>query len=132
MLSVKKQPVLGRTLDSVIRFTSSIGEVTTFTGNFSGEENILVRGKVFGESDVQGAVVIASGGQWVGHLQANIVVVAGVFEGDITARDKIEVLSGAHIKGNLTSPVIAMETGAIHHGRISMNSMLSTFDEKRL
>jgi cytoskeletal protein CcmA (bactofilin family) len=131
MQSAKKQPVLGRTLDTVIRFTSSIGEGTTFTGSFSGGENIVVRGTVHGESDVQGAIVVANGGHWVGHLQADIVVVAGRVDGDITAREKIEVLNGAHIKGNMASPVIAMETGSIHDGRISMHSNLNTFAEKR-
>jgi cytoskeletal protein CcmA (bactofilin family) len=131
MTSAKKQPVLGRTLDSIIRFTSSIGEGSTFTGSFSGGENIVVRGKVQGESDVQGAVVIAESGHWIGHLRADIVVVAGKVEGDIAARDKIEVLRGAHIVGNLESPVVAMETGAIHEGRLSMHSKLKTFEEKR-
>ena len=109
MPSAKKQPVLGRTLDSIIRFTSSIGEGSTFTGSFSGGENIVVRGKVQGESDVQGAVVIAESGHWIGQLKADIVVVAG----------KVE------------SPVVAMETGAIHEGRLSMHSKLKTFEEKR-
>jgi cytoskeletal protein CcmA (bactofilin family) len=131
MQSAKKQPVLGRTLDSIIRFTSSIGEGTTFTGSFSGGENIVVRGKVHGESDVQGAVVVASGGHWYGHLKADIVVVAGKVDGDVTAREKIEVLNGAHINGNLSSPVIAMETGAIHDGHVSMQSKLNNFAEKR-
>jgi cytoskeletal protein CcmA (bactofilin family) len=122
MQSAKKQAVVGRTLDSSIRFTSLIGESSTFTGSFSGGENIVVRGQVQGEGDVQGAVVIADSGHWLGQLKADIVVVAGKVDGDITAREKIEVLNGAHIKGNLDSPVIAMETGAIHEGRLSMHS----------
>lgn len=131
MQSAKKQAVLGRTLDSIIRFTSSIGEGSTFTGSFSGGENIVVRGRVEGESDVQGAVVIAESGHWIGHLKADIVVVAGRVEGDIIARDKIEVLNGAHIKGTLDCSNIAMETGAIHDGHLSMHGKLSTFVEKR-
>ena len=131
MQSAKKQPVLGRKLDSVIRFTSSIGEGSTFTGSFSGGENIVVRGKVCGESDVQGAVIIANGGHWIGHLKADIVVIEGNVDGDITAREKIEVLNGAHIRGNMTSPIIAMEMGAIHDGHLSMHSKLNTFAEKR-
>ena len=131
MQSAKRQPVLGRTLDSIIRFTSSIGEGSTFTGTFSGGENIVVRGKVHGESDVQGAVVIADSGHWIGQLKADIVVVAGRVEGDISARDKIEVLKGAHIIGNLDCPNIAMETGAIHDGHLSMHGKLSRFEEKR-
>lgn len=131
MQAAKKQPVLGRSLDKVVRFTSSVGEGTTFTGSFSGGENIVVRGRVEGESDVQGAVVIAESGQWQGRLKANIVVVAGRVEGDITARDKIEILKGAHITGNLDCPHIAMETGAIHVGHLSMHGRLSRFEEKR-
>ncbi|MEJ2396736.1 MAG: polymer-forming cytoskeletal protein [Gammaproteobacteria bacterium] len=84
-----------------------------------------------GESDVRGAVVVAESGHWKGKLKADIVVVAGRFEGDITAREKIEVLNGAHINGNLACPNIAMETGAIHDGRLSMHSKLSHFEEKR-
>jgi len=131
MQSAKKQVVLGRKLDTVVRFTSSVGEGSTFTGNFSGGENIVVRGVLQGESDVQGAVVIAETGRWVGHIKADIVVVAGKVQGDITAREKIEVLNGAHIQGNLVCPVVAMETGAIHEGHLSMHSKLNTFDEKR-
>lgn len=131
MQSAKRQPVLGRTLDSIIRFTSSIGEGSTFTGSFSGGENIVVRGKVHGESDVQGAVVIAESGYWIGQLKADIVVVAGRVEGDICAREKIEVLKGAHINGNLDCPNIAMETGAIHDGHLSMHGKFSRFEEKR-
>lgn len=131
MQTSKKQPALGRTLDSIIRFTSSIGEGSIFTGSFSGGENIVVRGVVKGESDVQGAVVIAESGHWIGQLKADIVVVAGRVDGDITAREKIEVHKGAHIKGSLVSPVIAMETGAIHEGHLSMDSRLKLFEEKR-
>ena len=131
MQSAKKQPVLGRTLDSIIRFTSSIGEGSTFTGSFSGGENIVVRGRVEGESDVKGAVVIAESGFWKGQLKADIVVVAGQVEGDITARDKIEILEGARVSGNLDCPHIAMENGAIHVGHLSMRGRVSTFEEKR-
>lgn len=132
MHSAKKQPVLGRKRDSVIRFTSSVGEGSVFTGSFSGGENIVVRGEVRGESDVQGAVVIDESGLWSGSLTADIVVVAGKVHGDIKARDKIEILKGAHIQGNMESPVITMETGAIHEGHLSMHGKLKSFEEKHL
>lgn len=131
MQSAKKQPALGRKLDSSIRFTSSIGEGSTFIGSFSGGENIVVRGNVQGESDVQGAIVIASSGEWIGQMKADVVVVAGRVEGDISARQKIEILDGAIIRGNLVCPAIAMETGAIHDGHLSMQSKITLFEDKR-
>jgi len=130
MQAAKRQAILGKNLDDFVRFTSSIAEGSTFTGNFSGGENIVVRGKVHGESDIQGAIVIADGGQWIGHLRASVVVVAGKVQGDITAREKIEVLAGASIQGNMTSPAITMETGAIHVGRLSMNANSGDAEEK--
>jgi len=131
MQPARKQAVLSRKSDDVVKYTSSVGEGSTFTGKFSGGENIVVRGMVDGESDVEGAIIIAETGQWVGQLQANVVVVAGHVEGDIIAREKIEVLAGATIKGNITSPVVTMETGAIHDGRLSMNVKHIGFGQKR-
>ena len=122
-----------RTLDNVIRFTSSIGEGTTFTGSFGGGENIVVRGEVHGMSDVEGVVVITETGKWIGELIADVVIVAGYVEGDISARDKIEVQAGANISGNLFSQVIAIESGAVHIGRIDMKNLkeIKHFKEKR-
>ena len=122
-----------RTLDNVIRFTSSVGEGTTFTGSFSGGENIVVRGEVQGKSDVEGVVVISETGKWIGELTADVVIVAGYLEGDISAREKIEVQTTANINGNLFSPVIAIESGAVHIGRIDMKNLkqIKHFKEKR-
>lgn len=131
MPSAKKKLVPGQGLGSSIRFTSSIGEGSTFTGSFSGGENIVVLGRVEGESDVQGTVVIAESGRWVGQIKADVVVVAGRVEGDIVARDKVELLKSGYIRGNLDSPNIAIETGAVHVGHLSMHGKVSNFEQKR-
>ena len=133
MKSVQKKPVLQRTLDNIIRFTTSIGETTEFTGSFSGGENIVVRGHVTGESIVSGAVVIAETGCWDGKLVADVVIVLGILNGDIEAREKIEIHSSAKIKGNISSPMVAIETGAVHEGHIDMKAttVVKHFEEKR-
>ena len=133
MLTLKKHNYR-RTLDSVMRFSSAIGENTTISGEFTGGENIMVRGTVKGDSDVNGIIVIMDGGCWIGRLVADVVVIAGRVEGDIEAREKIEIVSGGHIVGDIRSPIVAMETGAIHEGSIHMQekSQVSQFEEKRL
>lgn len=125
------KPVSRRTLDN-IRFSSTIGENTKFTGKFSGGDNILVRGHVTGDSDTCKIVVIAATGSWDGKLEADVVIVQGTVNGDIVAHEKIEILSGARITGKLSSPVIAMETGAIHDGHVDMNTTsIKHFEERR-
>ena len=122
-----------RTLDSIIRFTSSVGEQTSFTGSFKGGENLVVRGSVQGDSDVQGVVVVTDTGSWQGHLSAEVVIIAGEFTGNITAREKIEIYSSAKVTGNLTCPSIAIETGAVHQGHIDMGkgNEIKRFENKR-
>ncbi len=133
MPPLKNKPVSRRTLDKITRFSSCIGENTEFTGKFSGGENIVVRGHVKGESDACRAVVIAETGCWDGKLVADIVIVEGTVNGDIVAREKIEVLSGSKIIGKLSCPVFAIETGAVHDGQIDMNTTtrVERFEEKR-
>ena len=133
MPPLKNKPVSRRTLDKITRFSSCIGENTEFTGKFSGGENIVVRGHVKGESDACRVVLITETGCWDGKLVADIVIVEGTVNGDIVAREKIELLSGSKIIGNLSGPVIAIETGAIHDGHIDMNTTTEVkhFQEKR-
>ena len=69
----QNKPVSRRSLDNIIRFSTSIGENTEFIGNFSGGENIVVRGHVKGESDACDVVMIAETGCWDGKLVADTV-----------------------------------------------------------
>ena len=133
MQAVNKSHTFRRTLDNIIRFTSSIGENTIFTGTFSGGENIVVRGQVQGESDVQGTVVVADGGRWYGSLTADVVIISGIVKGNVIAREKIEVLKSALVEGNLQCGSIAIESGAVHEGRIIMHEggAVAHFNEKR-
>ena len=133
MPPAQNKTVSRRTLDNIIRFSSSIGENTVFTGRFSGGENIVIRGHVIGESDGCGVVVIAKTGLWDGKLVADTVVVEGAVNGDIMAYEKIEILAGSKIMGNLSCPIIAIETGAVHEGRMDMNATTTVkhFKEKR-
>ncbi len=123
MLMAKKNNYQ-RTLDSVMRFASAIGENTTINGQFSGGENIVVRGTVKGDSDIKGIIVIMESGCWIGHLVADTIVIAGRVEGNIEARQKLEIVAGGHIVGDVCSPVISMETGAIHEGSLHMQGTI--------
>ncbi len=133
MYAVETKPLSRRALDGNARFSSSIGQNTKFTGSLSGDGNIVVQGKVVGDSEINAAVVITETGSWEGNLVAEVVVVSGEVTGNITASGKIELLASARVTGNLRCPVIAIATGAIHEGRMDMGSAMRVerFFEKR-
>ncbi len=128
-----KNSICRRTLDDIIRFTSSVGEKSTFTGNLLTADNVVVRGTVIGNSEIEGIIVIKSKGKWLGNISAYSVVINGQVEGNITAIHKIELQKNARIIGNLSGPKIAIERGASHEGHIHMadKTNITTFDEKR-
>lgn len=122
-----------RTLDDIIRFTSSVGENSTFTGTIATSDNVVVRGTIIGDCKIEGIIVVEPSGKWLGDISANTLIINGHIEGNISALNKIEIQKDAKIIGNLNSPKIAIESGAIHEGQIHMkdNTHITTFDEKR-
>lgn len=110
-----------RMLDRVPAFSTVIGAGSTCAGNFAGKDNYAVYGRVEGECDLDGTLMLGASGHWVGEIIAANVIIAGTVDGDVTARVKLELAPTANIRGNLKSPVIAIAEGAVYHGQIRMD-----------
>ncbi len=119
-----------RSLDSVAGFTTSIGLGSIFTGTISGTGHTIVLGRVEGNSELDGVVVVGEGGCWIGDITARHIVIAGQVEGSIAAREKIEIVCTAKIQGSLNSPFIAIAEGAVHEGEIRMGEMKRFTDQR--
>jgi cytoskeletal protein CcmA (bactofilin family) len=107
-----------RSLDKVNGFATSIGSDTRLQGTLGGKGHCIVQGQVEGDCDFEGTLVIAETGFWRGELYATNIIIAGKVEGTAVAREKMEIVSTARIKGRLQSPVIAIAEGAVHDGEI--------------
>jgi len=119
-----------RSLDRVEGFSTSIGAGNVFKGVISGPGHVIVLGRVEGDSEIQGTLVIGDGGAWVGDIVAHNIVIAGRVDGSIRADGKIEIVSTARVHGRITSPVIAIAEGAIHEGEMHMGEV-KRFTERR-
>ncbi len=120
-----------RSLDGMRDLPSTIARDQAFIGNLQGKDNYLVRGMVRGNSDVEGAVMLAQDCRWQGNVVADTVVIRGRVEGNVTARFKLELRSTAQVSGNVSSPLIAMAEGAVVQGSIGRDSMVTHFKERR-
>ena len=122
-----------RTLDHVPAFSTVIGAGSTCAGNFSGKDNYAVYGRVEGECDLDGTLMLGQSGHWVGEIVATHVIIAGTVEGNVTAREKLELAPSANIRGNLKSAVIAIAEGAVYDGQIRMEqaTRVTRFVERR-
>lgn len=110
-----------RTLDGVQQITTLIGHDSRFIGRLEGSDNTIVNGTFEGDCDIDGVVVLSEQGRWIGNISAASAIVSGEVRGDITVREKLELTVTARVAGRITSPVIAIEEGAIHQGEIRMS-----------
>ncbi len=97
-----------------------IGTGSSFRGTLMIDGTLLVDGDF--EGDILNCDRIIVGPY--GHVQADIhvreAIVAGVFDGGIQAEERVFLLSGARVKGDLTSSAIVIEEGVRFSGRCTM------------
>lgn len=113
--------------------TTYVAASTTIVGTIAGKGAYVFCGTIEGDCDIEGPLTLAAGGHWKGTLKATDIVVAGVVEGDVVAKQRVEILGTARIMGSLSGNSIAVAEGAIIEGEIRVTSGASpvAFEEKR-
>jgi cytoskeletal protein CcmA (bactofilin family) len=120
-----------RSLDHLQNVPTILGREVVHVGVLEGRNNYVVHGRVEGHCDIDGVLLIGPDCLWIGNITADTVIVKGRVEGGIHARFKVEVRPSARIKGDLSSPLIAVAEGAVLQGRVSSDSMVTRFIERR-
>jgi cytoskeletal protein CcmA (bactofilin family) len=95
---------------------------TKIVGSITGKGAYVFCGTVEGDCDIDGPLTLAKGGQWKGTMKASDIVVAGTVEGDVVAKQRVEVAGTARIAGSLAGHSIAVAEGAIIEGEIKVTS----------
>jgi cytoskeletal protein CcmA (bactofilin family) len=99
-----------------------IGPKVRFTGEVSGEEDVLIQGRLEGNAKVDRKVTVAPSGEVHGDLQARSVVVGGRVHGQIWASERAELLATAAVEGNVNAPKVVIAEGAQLQGSVAMSA----------
>ena len=97
-----------------------VAEPNRFDGSLSGTGDVRIEGRVDGEIEVSGHLVVANGGRVTATTHARVITVAGTVRGDLKADDKIELSPSADVEGTLTAPRILIREGASFEGQVHM------------
>ena len=91
-------------------------------GEILGDEDLSVEGNVEGPISLGGhRLTVGSSGRVAGEVVAREVVVYGAIDGDVRARDRIEVKKAGSVIGDLTTARIVIEDGAYFKGHIEID-----------
>jgi cytoskeletal protein CcmA (bactofilin family) len=100
-----------------------IGPSIFIKGDLSGDEDVVIQGRVEGKINLkENAVTVDKNGRVKADVYGKHVTVEGEVEGNLSAQDQIVVRSSGRVRGNLSAPRVLIEDGARFKGSIDMDS----------
>lgn len=100
-----------------------IGKSIAIQGELTGDEDLVVEGKVEGKIELPNHhLTIGEGGQVRAELQAKLVTVVGRVNGNVSASERVEVQETGVVEGDLRAPRLVVKEGAVVNGSIEMSS----------
>jgi cytoskeletal protein CcmA (bactofilin family) len=100
--------------------TAFFGTKLAVKGNVSGSGNVIMMGRLDGEVDLNGELVVAPPAVVKGDIKAANLTVSGRVGGSLTARGKIHLEKSAVVEGRMSAPRVSMADGASFNGEIEM------------
>ncbi len=88
----------------------------TFTGG------LRIDGRFKGEISTEGTLIIGESALIHADIHASCVLVSGEVYGNTVADERIEVLTPARIYGDIHSPEIILDAGAVFEGKCQTES----------
>jgi cytoskeletal protein CcmA (bactofilin family) len=106
------------------RVTSVLGSGIVWKGSLSGIGGIRIEGAFEGDISLRGLLVVGETGRVTcENLRANVVIVAGAVQGNITA-EKVEIRKTGRVWGDVVTAAFATEEGAFLRGQIRMEEQV--------
>jgi cytoskeletal protein CcmA (bactofilin family) len=99
-----------------------VGAKTTFKGEITGDEDILVEGTVEGQIRISRDLRVAQSGSVRATVEAQSVVVSGEVLGDCNAAIRVDIQATGRLTGNIRAPKIVIAEGAVFRGNSDMSS----------
>ena len=97
-----------------------LGEGTEFNGLLSFEGTVRIDGKFEGEVVSKDTLILGESAVMNAEVSVGIIIVRGKIAGNIVASKKIEIRAEGEVIGNIKTPLLFVEEGAILDGKCEM------------
>lgn len=113
------------------RLSGFVGNGTVLTGETTFQAMLRVDGHLTGRvtSEV-GTLVIGATGRVDANISVAAAVINGTINGDVTATERVELGRTAKVIGNIHSPRLMIEDGAVFEGNCTMLKSREAQDKK--
>lgn len=99
-----------------------IGRGIEVKGDITFADRLQVDGKTNGKlTSDSGTLIVGESGQIEGQIDVGVCVVHGSVDGNLIARSKLEIRKTGRVHGDVITPVLLVEEGAVFNGAIRMS-----------
>ncbi len=100
--------------------TAFIDQGSEFEGKLSFKDTARIDGNFRGEIASENTLIIGESGMVCACIRAKTIAVSGTVEGDVIAATKVVLHKTARLRGNVETPILVIEEGAILQGKVKM------------
>ncbi len=102
---------------------ATMGQSIVFKGELSGEEDLELEGQVDGVVTFPNhQLTIGANGRITAEVNAKSIVVIGQVVGNLTASERIEIQATGVVQGDLRTPRLHIQEGAVLNGSVDMSA----------
>jgi len=99
-----------------------IGRGIEVKGDITFADRLQVDGKTNGKvTSDSGTLIVGESGQVEAQIDVGVCVVHGSVHGNLIARSKLEIRRTGRVHGDVITPVLLVEEGAVFNGAIRMS-----------
>jgi cytoskeletal protein CcmA (bactofilin family) len=100
---------------------ANIGKSISIKGDLTGNEDLVVEGRVEGKIQLpDNELTVGTNGSVNADVHAKSVVVIGKVSGNVSATDKVELQASGTLDGDVRTPRLIVQEGAILNGSVEM------------
>jgi cytoskeletal protein CcmA (bactofilin family) len=109
-----------------------VGNGTTLTGEASFKGMLRVDGHLSGRvASEGGTLIVGNNGQVDANVEVAVAIIQGSVNGDIIASQRLELGRAAKVNGNVQTPSLVIEQGAVFEGSCKMTQLRAAQDKQR-
>ena len=97
-----------------------LGSDALFKGTLNFEGTVRIDGKFEGTVNTKDTLVIGETGDMQAEVEVGTLVCKGKLKGDVVASQQIEMHAASKITGNVRTPALNIELGAVLDGHLNM------------
>lgn len=102
-----------------------LGSDALFKGSLTFEGTVQIDGKFEGTVNTKDTLVIGETGDMQADMEVGTLVCKGKLRGTVLASKKIEMYPASKITGNIQTPALSVELGAVLDGNLNMTGRTS-------